>query len=133
MRFYSSFGLLQELTNFLRIFGIDGKPDRKPEDNKPNVFPYNWDQDTMRDSFTNLLNSRESYHEFLDNYKAMLLAIEPIQIQLKKHRATLPFAYDRETAQSDVALIGAALHRLYWLRTMARQWRRHTNEMKVAA
>lgn len=133
MRFYTSDDVIEHINIFLRTFGIVGKPERKAENNKPNVFPYHWDESTMEDYFKNLLNSRESYHEFVDTYKWMIHDIEPIQKQVKQLRSTAIFRFDQELAQSDAALIGAALHRLYWLRTMARQWRRHTNEMKVAA
>jgi hypothetical protein len=121
--------LLKEGTTLVGVFGLT-KPPKGGGNNEPRVFPYG---SNLHESFTKLLDTRENYIEFVNHYKDLIFEIEDEIIDARIGLASLMTYGDphfvRPYLQQRAKLLGNLAHKLYYIRTNARSWRREINEL----
>lgn len=122
--------LIELSQDFITLFGLK-KPARSPHKNSPNIFPYGVEGTELYKEFEMSLDTRENYLEFVDYYKELIFEIEDRIIETRLELAELNKSGDpkfaRRYLQSKAKLLGNMAHKLYYLRTNARSWRREVN------
>ena len=122
---YTPHTVLENTNKWLKVFGISERPAQFAEWNGERVFPYNWDEQTMKPVFDFMLHSRDEYLQFLADYHRVLTRLESSIKALKAERGKRYYSWDNGMTQSYAAQLGSAATRIYWLRHQARIWRRN--------
>ena len=124
--------LLKRSEEFVSLFGLS-KPAQTDGNNEPRVFPYGKEGTQLYQEFINVLDTYENYLEFVQHYKDLVFSLEEdikdLRCKLNRLTFTGDPLFERPDIQSTAKLLGNMAHKLYYIRTNARTWRREINEL----